>query len=568
VELGARSAEKKKDVEKDGAKEQANSHEVVDISSSSETDSSDSDSDSDSSTDSDDDSDNGSEQDALRHQSLSDGEEILSISHINTLSRGKPKKSAKNSFQFSLSINRDPRLPPKPAEHLRSITAVCTPIKADQNPGVCFYWYHKGNCVPKLRNGVPIRCRYLHTLDGPTQRVSLPPGLSSDHNPHCPLKLCPVRLAAEYAKMEEYLRSQNMSKHELQSLRTHSMMPVANKAEGEEYLRSRNIYEHEQHMQSRRPHPMMSAAITGKDMSEKEQLVAPPPIPAAVMGNDMAEQEQKSLRTHVAAIMGEDMPEQKQWLGAPRTMPAAAVIGKDTSSWQQSGTHSYTLPTPTMDITTKFDRSPPTDRPFAPLHGRAPRYYRALQITKALPAQKDLFKASQNRSQQVAKALPRQKKTFNAQMTNMRTNNWGRREDKMRMREGGSAQAEVNRLIEQIKSPVQQLSLPAFETAKVVGQEVKTKSESHAQAQAEAEHAVSNSNVQQLPLPRYENMVVRGGKVVHKDPVAVQEEEPKSKVFGPKPRVLVDYDLPEEHRMEWVRFFIMRGECSFVEEYG
>lgn len=56
---------------------------------------------------------------------------------------------------------------------------------------VCFYWYHKGHCNPKVRNGQLIKCNFAHSLDGPCKQVSLPPCITN-HDQHCPLPLCPV----------------------------------------------------------------------------------------------------------------------------------------------------------------------------------------------------------------------------------------------------------------------------------------------------------------------------------------------------------------------------------------
>ncbi|KAF1917061.1 hypothetical protein BDU57DRAFT_517529, partial [Ampelomyces quisqualis] len=60
---------------------------------------------------------------------------------------------------------------------------------------VCFYWYHKGHCRPKRKNGRNGRCAYAHALDGPHPQVSLPPGINN-HDPDCSLPLCPVHLTA------------------------------------------------------------------------------------------------------------------------------------------------------------------------------------------------------------------------------------------------------------------------------------------------------------------------------------------------------------------------------------
>jgi hypothetical protein len=59
---------------------------------------------------------------------------------------------------------------------------------------VCFYWYHKGHCTPKRKRGRPVPCKYEHDLNMPHPQVSLPP-VVTDHNPNCPLPLCPARVS-------------------------------------------------------------------------------------------------------------------------------------------------------------------------------------------------------------------------------------------------------------------------------------------------------------------------------------------------------------------------------------
>lgn len=76
------------------------------------------------------------------------------------------------------------------------------PKTQEQDCKICFYWYHKGYCRTKLRGGYYPRCNYLHTLDTEDQRVSLPPGIR-DHDPNCPLPLCPVRLL-DQGKLDAY----------------------------------------------------------------------------------------------------------------------------------------------------------------------------------------------------------------------------------------------------------------------------------------------------------------------------------------------------------------------------
>lgn len=56
-------------------------------------------------------------------------------------------------------------------------------------PPICFFYYHKGYCRPK--NGR--RCDYLHDTNTSQQTVSLPHGIDN-HDPSCPLPLCPIRL--------------------------------------------------------------------------------------------------------------------------------------------------------------------------------------------------------------------------------------------------------------------------------------------------------------------------------------------------------------------------------------
>jgi hypothetical protein len=59
------------------------------------------------------------------------------------------------------------------------------------SPLICYYWYHKGECVPKRNHG---KCRYAHTLDVFNPQVSMPPGIIH-HNPKCRLPLCPHQMA-------------------------------------------------------------------------------------------------------------------------------------------------------------------------------------------------------------------------------------------------------------------------------------------------------------------------------------------------------------------------------------
>jgi hypothetical protein len=60
---------------------------------------------------------------------------------------------------------------------------------------VCFYWYHKGYCSPRRKNGRPIRCTYAHDLRNPDAKVSLPPHIDEHHE--CSRPLCPVQLGRD-----------------------------------------------------------------------------------------------------------------------------------------------------------------------------------------------------------------------------------------------------------------------------------------------------------------------------------------------------------------------------------
>jgi hypothetical protein len=96
-------------------------------------------------------------------------------------------------------------LPPRPVSGTadKPLTQRCYPRDVQKPPTgpralggktpICFYWYHKGRCIPKKKNGRTIKCTYAHTVNVPHAQVSLPPGIT-DHNPYCALPLCPARM--------------------------------------------------------------------------------------------------------------------------------------------------------------------------------------------------------------------------------------------------------------------------------------------------------------------------------------------------------------------------------------
>ncbi|KZM20922.1 uncharacterized protein EKO05_0006382 [Ascochyta rabiei] len=72
------------------------------------------------------------------------------------------------------------------------------PRSTNVPPLICFFFYHKGYCNPKRGR----RCGYLHAVDTSQQTVSLPNGIDN-HDPMCPLQLCPVRLQTFRGKRQE-----------------------------------------------------------------------------------------------------------------------------------------------------------------------------------------------------------------------------------------------------------------------------------------------------------------------------------------------------------------------------
>jgi hypothetical protein len=83
-------------------------------------------------------------------------------------------------------------------------------------PLVCFFWYHKGKCTPRRRDGRIIDCTFAHSVVGPNPQVSLPPVLNG-HKPDCSLPLCPVRVARsspEIARKEAKAVTESVFKNE------------------------------------------------------------------------------------------------------------------------------------------------------------------------------------------------------------------------------------------------------------------------------------------------------------------------------------------------------------------
>jgi hypothetical protein len=159
----------------------------------------------------------------------SDTEEslLLSLSHAGTLGKrkrttspnkvtGDDKRTKREPISDSGDVacisNRERRLTPQHTHHISSKPVTDTTEKMSahgHNPPslsnhssiptgprglggsalICYYWYHKGECIPKRNHG---RCRYAHTLDVPHSQVSMPPGIVH-HHPNCPLPLCPHR---------------------------------------------------------------------------------------------------------------------------------------------------------------------------------------------------------------------------------------------------------------------------------------------------------------------------------------------------------------------------------------
>lgn len=151
-------------------------------------------------------------------------EPITSISHPGTIVNRKRRNTQSRPSQMPpnkrLRLNQPTKrpgkvskytLPPKPTQPQQAkrdsnhqTVVIHQPTPARQPPldprtnpqtlGICFHWYHKGICRPRQSRHTHRRivCRFVHSLNTWVQWVSRPPNIG-DHDPKCPLSLCPFR---------------------------------------------------------------------------------------------------------------------------------------------------------------------------------------------------------------------------------------------------------------------------------------------------------------------------------------------------------------------------------------
>jgi hypothetical protein len=147
-----------------------------------------------------------------------DQEPLLSLSHSGSL--GKRKRATSPNVHGSPSKSKRSKRELKPLnannedlkEHLEGPHTLINKFSESEssakpfsphsntpkgprghgNKLICFYWYHKGHCTPRRKNGRVMECRYSHSLDIPIVEVSMPPNIG-DHLGYS-LPLCPIRL--------------------------------------------------------------------------------------------------------------------------------------------------------------------------------------------------------------------------------------------------------------------------------------------------------------------------------------------------------------------------------------